>query len=311
MTAPAEVDVAIVGAGVAGLTAALFCRRAGLDTLVFDRQGPGGQLLNVHLVENFPGFPEAVHGYDLGPAFVEQALAADVRFDYREVQSLERGHDDAWSLHTEEGDLRASSVIVATGSTLATLGLEHEERLHGHGVSYCATCDAEFFHEQDVVVVGGGDSALDETLLLAETVNHVWLVHREPTLTGARSTRARVDALANVEQLPGHEIEALHGDDELDAVSVRQLSDGATRRLEVTGLFVYVGLRPAIDLLRPLAQLDEAGRVDVDLDMWTGVPGLYAAGDIRRASASMLVTSAGDGATAAIAAERYIRSREH
>lgn len=308
MTTSRDADVAIIGAGLAGLTAGLFAARAGLRTVIYDRMGPGGQLLNVHRVENFPGFPDGVHGFDLAPGAARQAEAAGARFEFAEVEKITPRPDGDWSLHADRLGTTAAAVIVASGSTLAQLGLDGEERLHGRGVSYCAVCDGEFFRDQDVAVVGGGDSALDETLYLAEIVRSIALVSRDFELTATQATVDRVAALENVRSLTGRVVEALHGVDELSAIDVRSLDGGGTQQLQVSGLFVYVGFRPNTDLLNELVQLDEGGQVETDLDMWTGVPGLYAAGDIRQRSPRVLVTNAGDGATAALAVERYIRS---
>lgn len=301
-----EVDLAIVGGGFAGLTAGLIAARAGLDVTLFDRMGPGGQLLNVDRVENYPGFPVGVAGYELGPAALEQATAAGMKIEYAEVRSLTL--DGArWTLDTDGGPVGVKAVVVATGSELAKLGLPGEEELHGRGVSYCATCDAEFFRDQDVVVAGGGDSALDETLVLAPVARSVTLVtHGE--VSGATSTAERVRSLENVQIRSGSEVTELHAGDGLEGVSVTSTDGGAPERLQVSGLFVYVGLDANTSLLDGLIPLDGAGHVEVDAMMATSQPGLFVAGDLRANSVRLLASCAGDGATAAVAAERYIRA---
>lgn len=301
-----EVDLAIVGGGLAGLTAGLIAARAGLDVTLFERMGPGGQLLNVDREENYPGFPAGVTGYELGPAALEQATAAGMKIEYGEVRTLAL-EGARWILDTDVGAVAAAAVIVATGSELAKLGLAGEEELHGRGISYCATCDAEFFRDQDVVVAGGGDSALDETLVLAPIARAVTLVTRGE-LSGAASTTQRVRALGNVQICTNFEVTELHAGDGLEGVSVTSTDGGPPERLEVSGLFVYVGLDANTSLLDGLVPLDAAGHVEVDAMMATSQPGLFVAGDLRANSVRLVVSSAGDGATAAVAAERYIRA---
>ena len=301
-----NLDLVIVGGGLAGLTAGLVAARAGLEVTLFDRMGPGGQLINVDRVENYPGFPAGIAGYELGPAAMEQALAAGMQIEFAEVQALAR--DGArWRLDTDRGEIGAAAVIFAAGSELAKLGLPREEELHGRGVSYCATCDAEFFRDQDVIVVGGGDSALDETLVLAPVASSVTLVTRGE-LSGAQTTAQRVRALDNVKIRCETTVTELHGSDQLEGVSVTPEDGGTPERLDVAGLFVYVGLQANTSLLEGLVPLDAAGHVEVDAMMATEQPGLFVAGDLRAGSVRLLVSCAGDGATAAVAAERYVRA---
>jgi len=301
-----DLDLAIVGGGIAGLTAGLVAARAGLHVAVFDRMGPGGQLINVDRVENYPGFPSGIAGYELGPATLEQATAAGMKIEYAEVHALARD-GTYWQLNTDRGEIRAAAVIVASGSELAKLGLEGETKLHGHGLSYCATCDAEFFRDQPVAVIGGGDSALDETLVLAPVASSVTVITRE-ALSGAQIGIDRVGALDNVSVRPETTVTALHGTDELEGISVAPAAGGDPERLDVSGVFVYVGLEANTSLLEGLVALDPAGHVEVDAMMATAQPGLFVAGDLRAGSVRLLVSCAGDGATAAVAAERYIRT---
>ena len=308
MTEPTDpnLDLAIVGGGIAGLTAGLVAARAGLEVTLFERMGPGGQLINVDRVENYPGFPAGVAGYELGPAALEQALAAGMRIEYGEVRTLARD-GDRWRLETDGGEAGAAAVIVAAGSALAKLGLPGEEELHGRGVSYCATCDAEFFRDQDVMVVGGGDSALDETLVLAPVASSVTVVTRGE-LSGAQTTAERVRAIENVHLRCGTTVTELHRSDALDGVTIAAEEGGASERLDVAGLFIYVGLDANTSLLDGLVPLDAAGHAEVDAMMATAQSGLFVAGDLRAGSVRLLVSCAGDGATAAVAAERYVRA---
>jgi len=307
----ADLDLAIIGGGVAGLTAGLYAARERLSVTITDRMGPGGQLNTAGRIENYPGFPGGVNAYELGPRIAEQAMEAGCGVQFGEVHAIAldiTGSGPQYRLTTDTGEVTARAVILATGSRLARLGVDGEERLEGRGVSYCATCDGEFFRDQDVVVVGGGDSAIDEALHLADTVRSITLVTRGEALRGARVTAERLRALPNVRVLTGHLVTALHGEDALEAVTVQPVdAAGAPDRIEARGLFVYVGLLPNTALLADLVTLDAAGHVPVDLDMATERAGLFAAGDIRQRSSRQLISAAGDGATAALAAVRYLR----
>lgn len=304
-----QIDLAIIGGGVAGLTAGIFAMRAQLDTLLFERMGPGGQTNNVDRVENYPGFPEGISGFELGPRIAQQAMEAGLQFDFGEVTGLQRDEAGGWVLDTMTGEVRAEAVIVSTGSELRRLGLPREEELHGRGVSYCASCDAHFFTDQDVVVVGGGDSALDEALHLTEGVRSITVVHRGDEFSGAPTTAQKLLAHDKVRVLWNHEVREILGEDGVTGVVVADVNTGATQQLDVTGLFVFVGLVPNTSFLEGVVDLDAAGHIPVDLEMATPAAGLFAAGDIRQRSSRLFVSAGGDGATAAVAADRYIRSR--
>lgn len=300
-------DVAIIGGGIGGLTAGLYAARAGLETLLFERFSPGGQSNNTSSIENFPGFPEGVSGLDLGPLVAQQALEAGVRMELEDITALRQGSDGYWQLSAETGEFRARTVILATGSRLAQLGLAHEQDWYGRGVSSCATCDGPLFSNQDVVVVGGGDSALDEALHLTEYARRVTVVHRGAAFSGTNVTAQRLLAHAKVRVLFEHEVTALSGSNGLSGVEILDLSSGQNRQLDASGLFVFIGLQPNSGLLGDILELDAAGHVPVDLTMATRLPGLYAVGDVRQHSSHYFVAAAGDGATAALAAHRYIR----
>jgi thioredoxin reductase (NADPH) len=290
------VEVAVVGGGVAALTAALFAARHGLSTLVFMPAVPGGQLLNVDKVEDFPGFPQGIPGFDLGPALQEQAAEAGAEFRLGEVASLTR-RDDGWLVD----DVEARAVVVATGSSPRRLGVPGEERLTGRGVSHCASCDGPLFRGKRVAVVGGGDSAFQEALTAAQFASEVVLIHRsEPR--AQRAYVARVEAAGNVSRRQG-EVAEVVGESGVAAV---RLADGD--QIDVAGVFVYVGMAPNTALLGGLVELGTDGRIATDVWLRAGSPGLFAAGDVRADFPGQAVNAAGDGATAAIAAYRYLRS---
>lgn len=298
-----DFDLVVIGAGLAGLTAGMYGARYGLRTVIVDQMGSGGQILNAERIENFPGFPEGVAGYDLGPLVQEQAENAGAEFILDTAESLESNGDDRVVTCGEEV-LRAKAVIVAAGSTLRRLGIPGEERFTGKGVSQCATCDGPFFQGEPVCVIGGGDSAVDEALVLTQYASEVTLYHRDEVLGAQQALLERADAASNLRIESGTTVEEILGD---EAVSGVRLSGGAEQALR--GVFVYVGLEPNTSFLRGVVDLDAAGHVVTDVLMRTSLPGVFAAGDIRQHSVAQLVTAAGDGATAAIAAFRYVRGR--
>jgi thioredoxin reductase (NADPH) len=305
-----EVDVVVVGGGVAALTAATFAARLGLQTVVMADVLIGGQILNVEEITNFPGFPDSVSGADFGALVEQQATEAGAEFVFDQALSITVG-DSALTVSGAAGELAAPAVIVATGSTLRRLGVPGEGRLDGRGISYCGSCDAAMFAGRRVAVIGGGDSAADEALVVAEHASEVVMVLREPELHAAASTRARVREHQRIHVRTQSDPLEVLGD---SVVSGLRLRDGRTDEeyeLDVEGVFVFVGLVPNTALLAPLVELDEDGYVSTTPWMETGVPGLFAAGDIRRDSPRQLVNVASDGATAAMAAHRYVEERRH
>lgn len=302
-------DVAIVGGGAAGLTAGLYARWAGLKTVLLERMMTGGQVINAEKIENFPGFPDGIAGAQFGPLLQEQATRYGLEFRLSEVTGLRR-QEPMWMVETYGGDVLARAVIVAGGSTLKKLGVPGEERLHGAGVSYCATCDGAFFIDQVVGVVGGGDSALDEAMVLTELASKVIIFSKDGHFTGQKVLQDRVLSNPKVEVRWNTAVNAILGDRQVEGVTIADTTSGETSRVDLSGVFIYVGLEPNSQYLRELLPLDNAGHVPTDIWMNTPLPGLLAAGDIRQGSAAQLVTAAGDGATAAIAARRYIEGRQ-
>ena len=312
MTAPPcqmrEFDLVIIGAGVAGLTAAMFAGRYGLKTAVVERMGPGGQIINAERIENFPGFPQGVGGHELGPLLHEQAEAAGAEFTLDTVEGLEASGEH----HIVRGageSLQARAVIIAAGSALRSLGIAGEEKFLGRGVSHCASCDGVFFAGQQVCVIGGGDSGLDEALVLAEHASRVTVVHRGERLDAQQALRDRVAANRKIEIVLQTMVEEIVGEDAVSGVRLRDLETGTTRLAPINGVFVYVGLEPNTAFLRGVLALDAAGHIETDIMMRTSLAGVFAAGDIRAGSVAQLTAAAGDGATAAISAFRYLTAR--
>ena len=302
-----DFDLVIVGAGVAGLTAAMVAGRHGLKVAVIDQLGVGGQIINAERIENFPGLPQAIAGHQLGPLLHEQAEAAGATFMLDTVTALEIGERHVARCAGEE--LRAPTVIIAAGSALRALGIPGEERLTGHGVSHCASCDGPFFRGQEVGVVGGGDAALDEALVLAEHASRVTIFHRGAALRAQQALAARAEKCAKIAIALNTVVEEIVGEHTVSGVRLRDVTTGATRDQELKALFVYVGLEPNTAFLRGVLALDPAGHIETDILMRCSVAGVFAAGDIRKGSVRLLASVAGDGATAASAAFRHLKAR--
>ena len=302
-------DVVIVGGGTAGMTAGLYSSRAGLKTILLERMMPGGQIVNAEKIENLPGFPDGISGAELGPLLQEQATRYGLEEELSEVTGLEPD-EPYWTVHTYEGDIMAKAVIVAGGSTLRKLGVAGEKELTGAGVSYCATCDGAFFADEVVGVVGGGDSALDEALVLTEFASDVIVFHRRDAFRGQRVLQERVLSHPKVEVRWNTVIDSVLGEKQVEGVGITNVLTGEPSRVDLSGVFIYVGLEPNAAFLDGVLPLDNAGHIPTDIWMRTPRPGLLAAGDIRQSSAAQLASAAGDGATAAIAAQRYIEGRQ-
>jgi thioredoxin reductase (NADPH) len=302
----ADDDVIIIGSGLAGLTAGLFAARHGLSTLILEATIPGGHLISIEKIEDFPGFPDGIAGYDLCPTVQRQAADYGAQFARAEVQSL-TAQDRLWAVATADDRHLAKAVIVATGSSLKDLGVPGEAKLTGRGVSHCASCDGPLYNGQVVGVAGGGDSALQEALTLAAYTQRVLLFHQADEFSAQQSYQQRVLSEAKITPRYRTVIEEVLGDDGVTGVCVRDLASGEKSQVDLAGLFVYVGMKPHTEILQNVVALSATGHVPTDVSMKTERAGLYAVGDIRQDSASQAITSAGDGATAAIAAFRYIK----
>jgi thioredoxin reductase (NADPH) len=301
-----DYDVVIIGSGLAGLTAALFSARHGLSTLVLESNIAGGHLISIEKIEDFPGFPDGIAGYDLCPTVQRQAADQGAEFRRAEVSGLE-AQDRLWSVITDEGRHRAKAVIVASGSRLKSLGVPGEEKLMGRGVSHCASCDGPLFNGRIVGVVGGGDSALQETLALTNYAEQVLLFHDGEQFSAQQTYQKRVLGSTKITPRYRTTVEEILGDNAVAGVRTRDLASGESSEVELAGLFIYAGLQPNTALLKDLVDLSDSGHVRTDPWMKTSRDGLYAAGDIRQDSAAQAISSAGDGATAAVAAYRYIK----
>jgi thioredoxin reductase (NADPH) len=299
-------DVIILGAGPAGLAAALYAGRARLQTLVLEKGLPGGQILRTEHIENYPGFPDGVTPFDLMDRFRRQAEKFGVKIETDEVKAL-RGERPYWVLSGDSSEYKAKAVIIATGGSYRRLDLPNEARLTGRGISYCATCDGAFFRDKTIAVVGGGDNALTEALFLTRFVSKLYLIHRRDEFRAIRILQERVLANPKVEVLWETVVEAIQGQDLLEALTVRNVKTGAARELKVEGLFVSIGIIPASALVKDLVALNKWGEIKVNQKMATTAPGLFAAGDVCDACPKQVITSAGTGVTAALSVDAYLQ----
>ena len=301
-----EYDLVIAGGGVAALTAGLTSARAGRKTRVLTGPSLGGQLISIERIDGYPGFPDGVPGYDLCPIIQEQAVGAGAEFDAAEATGL-HSDDGRWRVTTRQGAVGARAVVVATGTTSKTLGIPGEERLRGKGISHCASCDAPLLRGRNVGVVGGGDSALQEALTLAQHVARVIILHRGSAFSAQSAYVQQVQQTPRIEVRFGTIVEEVVGNDGLTSVRTRVVNNGKADDLELAGLFVYVGLAPATTWLNGVLALDASGRIPVDGAMRSGLRGVFAAGTVRSGSAGRAAAAAGDGAIAAVAADQYLR----
>ncbi len=303
-----EYDVLVIGGGLAGMTAGMYAARHGLSVGVVERMMGGASIINVEKVENYPGFPEGIMGADLAAMTQEQAMNAGAEFVMGEVSGISE-HGDYRLVDSDAGEFRAKSVIIAAGSTLRLLGVPGEEEFMGRGVSQCATCDGPLYSGEIVGVAGGGDSATDEALVLSQYADRVLLFHRRDEFRAQQSLVDRVLAEPKIEVVWNTVIDEVLGENTVSGVRTTNLTTGDRDVRELSGLFVYVGLTPNAGFTQGVLQTDGGGHIPVNVSMETAVPGVYAVGDIRQRSSSQLVSAAGDGATAAIAAYRYVSSK--
>jgi thioredoxin reductase (NADPH) len=300
-----EYEVVVAGGGIAGLTAGLTAARLGRSTLVLTGDVLGGHLLNIERIDGFPGFAEGVPGYDLCPIAQEQAAAAGAEFSMAAVTTLER--DNAiWRVATKADNYAAKSVILATGTELRLLGVPGESLLRGKGVSQCASCDAPLLRDRPAVVAGGGDSALQEALTLAEHCSSVTIMHHGAALTAQACYVAMAGAHGKITCRPNSEISAILGENAVEKARIRNTETGDTTDIECAAVFGFIGLTKNTAFLDDRSILDDAGAILTDSVMRTRMPGLLAAGTVRSASTGRAAAAAGDGASAALAADRYL-----
>ena len=297
-------DMIVLGGGPGGYTAALYAARAGRSVLVLERLSPGGQMALTSEIDNYPGFPEGVDGFELGMKFQEQAHRFGAETEYAEVRSMDLSADPK-VLHTPDGDFYARTVVIATGAGPRKLGIENEERLTGRGVHYCAHCDGMFYRGKTVVLVGGGNSAAAEALHLSRLAEKVILVHRRDTLRATKLYHEPLMKLPNIEFKWNSAVVELPGENRLSGVKIRNLISGEEELLDAAALFVSIGRTPSTALVQGQLEL-ENGYIVADESARTSIPGVFAVGDVRTKALRQIITAAADGANAAHFAEEYL-----
>lgn len=300
--------VLIIGAGPAGLSAAIFCRRANLPTVILEKLSPGGQILTSPHIENYPGFPGKAATQQLMAKMVQQVEKLGAEWQQETVMGVEGGH--AKTVQTE-GDktYTAHAIIIATGAYPATLGVAGEHRLTGRGVSYCATCDGPFFRDKVVGVVGGGNTAAEEALYLTRFARKVYLIHRRDQLRADAILGDRLLKHDRIEILWSSILKEIHGSSLVEAITIQNVNSKQLQRIECSGVFIYVGIRPNTSFLHNNIQLNQQGFIVTDEQFQTSIPGIFACGDVRANLLKQVVVAAGEGAQAAVMASRYLENK--
>ena len=298
------IDIGIIGAGPAGLAAAIYVQRAGKHAVLFEAQSYGGKIINVQKIANYPAIKE-ISGYEFATNLYEQAVALGAEVKTARVAGIE-DKGDFKVLKTSEGDFETRAVIIATGASNKPLGVDNEEDFLGKGVSYCATCDGAFFKGRDVAVVGGGDTAFEDALFLTNYCNKVYLIHRRDEFKANETTVAELKSKSNVEFVLNSTVQELKGTNKLESIVVVD-TDGNRRTIEVAGLFVAVGQAPSNTAFLNVVKLDKVGFIEAEEDCLTNTPGVFVAGDTRTKKVRQLTTACADGAVAALAACSYIK----
>ena len=301
-------DVLIIGGGPAGLTAGLYTSRARLTTLLLEKSALGGQVIKTERIENYPGFVSSISGFELMHNLEEQAKGFGLTITSAAAESITPINGRLIKVASSEGEFRARSLIIATGSEPRLLGAPGEERLTGRGVSYCATCDGAFFREKEVAVVGGGDAAIEEALFLSRLVKRVHIIHRRDQLRAVQILQERARAESRIAFVWNTVVEEILGDVRVSGLRLKNLKDGSSSTLTVDGVFIYVGLQPNTGWLAGLIPLTDDGLIVTNDLMETTLPGVFAAGDVRKKLLRQISTAVGDGATAAFAAEKYVQT---
>lgn len=302
-------DLIIIGSGPAGLSAAVYGKRAGLNLCVIEKSGmSGGQVLTTYEVDNYLGMPE-INGFDMGMQFRAHADKLGVEFFEESVESvevLEKGK----AVVTDKNRYETKAVLIATGASHAKLGVAGEEELAGAGVSYCATCDGAFFRNRTVAVVGGGDVAAEDAIFLARACKKVYLIHRREELRAAKILQENLEGLSNVEILWNHVVMSIEGEGQVEKLRLRNVKDNTEKETEADGIFIAVGIHPNTSVFAGLVDMDEAGYIRAGEDGMTNVPGIYAAGDVRTKRLRQIITAVADGANAVTGIQDYLISNQ-
>jgi len=304
-----QFDAVVIGGGPAGMTAALYLARSELTVALVEKLSPGGQVLMTHFIENYPGYPEGIEGWKLADIFAKHidAYPAIARYS-DEVKSIEP-REGAHKVLIGDEWIEARALIICSGARYKRVGIPGEKELLGKGVSYCALCDGNFFRGQDVAVIGGGNSALEESLYLARLVKKIYLIHRRDDFRAQRCYQDRCEVNNTIEILRSSVVEQIVGEDKVEAVTVRNLKTGEVKNVDVEGVFVFVGYEPQGGFFPPGMELDSTGFIVTDQNYRTSIPGIYAAGDVRSKNVRQVATAVGDGAGAASTVISYLETQ--
>ncbi len=304
-----DYHVIIIGGGAAGLTAGLYASRGQLKTILLEAMIPSGQAYMTEMIENYPGFPDGIAGRELIERFTRQATRFGLEIQQFTAVDKVEVTGKKKLVHAGEKRFSASALIIATGARWNSLGIPGEEEFVGKGISYCATCDGAFFKDQEVAVIGGGDTALEDALYLSRLARKVYVIHRRDQLRAQKILQQKAVAASQIEFVWNTVVKEIRGEGVVTSLLLADLKQATQRELAVSGAFIAVGQRPNTDLCRGLVELDEKGYIVTDQDCATSVAGIFAAGDCRKKGLRQITTAVGDGALAAAAAERYIERK--
>lgn len=302
-------DLVIIGAGPAGLTAALYAGRFRLKTALLEKMTAGGQIILSATIENYPGFPGGISTLELIDRFKKQVEDLGIGIENKEVlevRAVSQGGSLFYEVKTTDSLLQAKSIIIASGAEPKRLGVEGEEKLTGRGVSYCAACDGPLFKNKDIVVVGGGDRALEEAVFLSGYAKKINLIHRRSAFRGSRIEEEKARQNPKINFILDTVVEEIKGENKVEGVRIKKIKTGLSEELVSQGIFIFVGIRPNTGFLRNLLEIDNGGFIITDQEMQASLPGIFACGDCRRKSLWQVVNACGDGATAAASVQRYL-----
>ena len=302
-----DYDMVIIGGGPAGLTAGLYAARAGLNVILIEKVVPGGQVLTTDWIENYPGFPEGISGPDLIQKMTEQVKKFDLNIESNEVISLDLS-DSIKKIELSDRTITSHTIIIATGASPKKLGIPGEDTFFGRGLSTCATCDAPFFKDKIVAAVGGGDTAVQESIFLTKFVKKVYLIHRRDQLRATKILQERAFANDKIEFIWDSVLTSIDGLTNVEKITVKNVKTGDTKEFSVDGCFIWTGILPNTEFLKDELKVDDYGFIIVDLNMQSSVPGVFAAGDVRSNGLRQIVTAVGDAASAVFSAEQYIEN---
>ena len=304
-------ELVIIGGGPAGLTAGIYAARARMDFVLIEKITPGGQVLTTDWIENYPGFPDGISGADLVMKMSEQAHNLNVPIESAEVTGVDFSQDTK-RITTDNGEITCRAVIIATGASPNRLGVPGEDRFYGKGISFCATCDAPFYRDKVLAAVGGGDTAVQESLYLTKFARKVYLIHRRDQLRAAKILQERALANDKIEPVWDSVVTEIGGGlTNVEKVTVKNVKSGQTRDLDVSGCFIWVGIKPNAGFLSNNVNTDDYGFIVTDQEMNTSVPGIFAAGDVRSTALRQITTAVGDAAMAVHSAEHYLENTPH